>query len=285
MALKQADKDKLKALGFDVDALIKAVTEAAEVDYAVPEGRLLTDAQLAERDNNTGASHKSEGVKEARGILVTELGKKIPGLTLKGERIGDLVNEISTFMSSTADAQVKTLQGQVQALLADKETLNTAVTTEKKRADALTFDSDIMGMFPAGRTQDLSDRERLTLLKSAYEFERDTNGGMIVKQNGQPVTDPNTRAPRPANDVVGEYFNTRKWVGDGSGGGKGAGAGQGGRGGGGSDPGAGGGAYKKMSAAKAGWIEANPGKNPNSPEFLKYVNEIASKDPQFDYHA
>lgn len=285
MALKQADKDKLKAMGItDVDALVNAIKADTEVDYTVPEGRIYTDAQITERDTNNGSTQRKEGEKEARGILVTEIGKQIPGLTLKGERIGDLVKEITTFMSAGATDQVKQLTTQNQALIADKAKLEADVTTERTRAEGVLFDASLMDLFPANATPDLTARERLTLIKSGMVFEKGTDGAVTVKKDGVQVTDPQTRAPIPAKQVIAGYFTDRKWVGE-PGAGNSGGGGNGGRGGGGSDPGGGGSAgIKTLTQAKLAWKKENPNGNPVSPDFQKYVKGIAEKDATFDYN-
>lgn len=286
MALKQATKEALKALGIDADALSAAITNAAEVDFAVPPGQIFTDDALTQRDANVTATAKAEGMREARGVLVTELGKKIPGLTLTGQRIGDLASEVATFMNAGKDTQVKALQDQVTALLTDKETLTAEVAKEKGRADAVSFDSELMGLFPQNRTQDLTDAERLTLLKGKYTFER-TDTGIVVKEGGKIVENTTTRAPLAASEVVGGYFTTRNWVakdaggGDGGKGGKGGG---GGRGGTGSDPTPTSG-LKTLSQARASWKEANPDGNLTSPEAIKFINEAAAADKTFDWNS
>lgn len=287
MALKQADKDKLKALGItDVDALINAIKADAEVDYMVPEGKIYTDAELTTRDANTGAGGRTEGEKAARGVLVTELGKRIPGLTLKGERIGDLVTEITTFMQASATDQVKQLQQQNQALIADKTALETQVTESRTKAERIEFETSLMDLFPQNATKDLTPRERLTLIQAGMTFEKGADGQVIVKKGGVIVADDKTRAPLPAQKVLEGYFAERGWVAkDAGGAGGNGGKGGGGRGGDGSDPSGGGGnGVKNMTQAKAQWKKENPDGDVNGPGFIKYVNAIAKGDATFDYN-
>ena len=82
MALKQADKDKLKATyKFDVDKLIAAVTAADEQDLEFPADiTVIPNADLTARDENMKLAGKKDGeaIGEVKGkeITVKKIAKK-----------------------------------------------------------------------------------------------------------------------------------------------------------------------------------------------------------------
>lgn len=82
--IKQTDKDKLKALGFDLDAIIAAHTDAAEKDIVIPDGKIYTDDQLTTRDNVKLTEGKKEGEKLAIDIAKKEIAKHA-GIEVKGK--------------------------------------------------------------------------------------------------------------------------------------------------------------------------------------------------------
>lgn len=274
MALKKADIDKIKALGFDVDKLIAAIKDEKEVDYAVPDGQLFTDDQLTTRDNTKVAEAKTAAETEVRKTLVKEVGKRL-GFEPKGERIGDLVTDLQTRINATGDEKVKTLQEQVNLLTKDKESLTAAIDNEKKTADQVRFQYELIGHLPATRDgKRLRDDERISLLTRDVTFEL-VDGKRIAKRNGEVLKDPKTHAPLPVPDVVKAYSAERGWD-------KEVAPSSGGRGGG-SDGGSGGsGAPKTFSQAKEQWKKDNPDGNPTSPEFTDYVNKLAKEDKTFD---
>jgi len=280
MALKQAVKDKLKALGLDVDRLEIAIKDAAEVDLdpaAIPDIVPMTQAQLDARDAQMKTEGKTEGETLTRGIIIKEIGSKL-NITVKDTaRIGDLIGEVQKAINADGNTKTAALQEQVNALTADKEKLTGEVTAERTKASAAQFDSELIAHFPVGRSADLSDSERLGLLKMGLQFEN-VDGKVIVKRNGTIVSDDKTRAPKAVGDVIKEYFTERKWD---------VATGKGGGGRGGDDDKANGGGnngLKKFSAFKADWAEKNPNENPNGHVFMDAVNKHAAANTDFDYN-
>lgn len=278
MALKKETIAKLKGFGLDVDALIAAIKADTEQDYTIPDVTVLTPEQLTERDNNM----KKEGEKgvegSVRATLVKELGKKLD-VEFKSERIGDLATEIQQFANKSGDEKVTLLQQQVTALTADKATLTQQIEQEQTKAAQAAFDADLISYFPANRGADLSDSDRLSIIKANMQFET-VDGKVVVKRNGEVVLDPTTRAVRAPKDVIGDFFKEKPSLV-----GVAPSPGGGGRGGADTPPGGGGAGVKSMSKAKEQWLQSNPDGNLVSPEFNDFVGKIAAENTDFDWYA
>ena len=176
--IKQADKDKLKALGIDLDAIIKAHEATTETDIVVPEGELLTADQLTARDDVKLKEGKKAGEKEALTIAKTELGKH--GFELKAERFGDLAKELNEKITATGDDKLKTLQEQNRLLLVDKTTLAQERDAAVNGLKTGMLELDIISKIPAGA--DISSKERFELAKMrGYQFE-EVDGVMGIKK-------------------------------------------------------------------------------------------------------
>lgn len=280
MALKQADKDKIKAYGFDVDKLIAAVKDDKEMDYEVPVFVAISQKDLDARDAVKIGEGETTGEAKAKTLFVTEVGKKL-NLTLKGERIGDLAKEIAEFMAKDETDKVKVLTEQVNALTIDKTTLEKKATEAETKASDSQFNADLISYFPANRGVGLTDWDRLTLIKSNITFEM-VDGKRVAKKNGEIVKNPTTHAPEDVKIIIANEFKERPVLL-----GTPAVPPKPGHGGGDKFPPAGGGdgVVKTLTQAKEAWKAADPEKNVNtmSPEFTKYAGEIAKADKEFDW--
>lgn len=282
MALKKEALTKLKETlkGFDVDKLITAVTATDEQDYEIPaDHQVLTTAELTTRDENMKKVGKVEGKTEGetigKEITVKKVAKK---LGLDEAVIGNDIDKLEVAAQAKFKAGDAGLQQQVTALIQDKDKLTQENASLKTTAESAMFDSTLISMFPAGRTADLSDAERLVLIKNAYQFEKTAEGKMVVKKDGVVIANPADHSPLPLKDVLTNVFTERKWAG------AAAGGGEGGRGGG-NQGGAGGGTagVKKLSAFTEAWKVNNVGKNHVSPEFDADLQKHVKDIPDFDY--
>ncbi len=278
MALKQDAKDKLKSVfKLDIDKLIAAAIATEEVDLVLPaDVTVLTAADLTTRDENMKAVGKKEGetIGETKGkeVTVKKIAKK---MALDETLIGNDIDKLEAEVQKKFKAGDAGLQEQVNALIADKERLTGEVTQERTKAQQAAFESSLISMFPANRTADLKDSERLLLIKNELQFET-VDGKTVVKRGGQIVADPNTHAPLPIDKVLTDIFTERKW--------STPAAGDGGRGGGNSgNPGTGG--IKKLSAFSEKWKAENPGKNEVSPEFDTALQAHTKDNVDFDFNA
>jgi hypothetical protein len=282
MALKAEQINKLKALGFDVDKLVAAIKADDEQDVALPDIVPISQKDLDARDAVKIDEGKKLGESEAKKLVVTELGKKL-NIELKGERIGDLAAELQAAMNKDNNDKIKLLQDQVNALSADKTNLETKIVETEKTAKQIQFDTELISMFPSGRGEGLSDKDRLLLIKNDIQFDT-VDGKVVAKRNGEIVKHPQTHAPLEIKEVVKTIF-TEKPVLLGVQGAGGS-SGSGGRGGKDNFGGSGGAGVKKYSDAVEKWKALDPDKNTNivSPEFTSYVADLAKADPQFDWN-
>lgn len=283
MAIKKEDLEKLKTTlkGFDVDKLIAAAIAPDDQPFEVPaDVSVLTAAELTTRDENMHKKGKAEGepIGETKGkeIIVKKIAKKMGLEDTVVATIGTDPDKLETEISKKFKAGDAGLQEQVTKLLADKETWATEKQQLEARAEAATFDAQLIAMFPSTRSTDLPDDERLMLIKKNLTFEKGTDGKMVVKRNGAIVEDPATHAPLPLDKVIQDFFKERKWTADGSGG-------EGGRGGG-NNPGGGGGTsgIKSLTKFTEKWKAENPGKNEISPEFDTALQAHAKANTDFN---
>jgi hypothetical protein len=274
--LKVATKEAIKALGLDPDKLIEAVKADAEVDYEVPaDVTVIKNTDLETRDNNNKALGKTEGEtngeKKGKELAAKAFKKKFNLPDTVPADIEKVVDEVNKTLAKGDEG----LKEQVSLLQKDKDTLTTQLQQEQANAKAATFDAQIISQFPAGRTTDLTDAERLTLVKSALKIE-EVDGKTVVKKNGEILRDKTTQNPLPVNQAITDYFTERKWIGQEGG--------AGGRGGGNNPPGGTSG-IKKESEYQQKWLAENPGKNALSDEYVTSLNKHAKETPDFDIYS
>jgi hypothetical protein len=273
--LKAEAITKLKSFGLDTDKLIAAITNEAEVDFETPEVTVLKPDELTARDANTKAEGKKDGFKEGKEAGLEIAGKAIvKKFNLEGIDPKDpdkIVEALNTSVAKGDDG----LKEQIKLLQKDKETIIAEKETAIKEAKSAGFERELISFFPPNRTTDLSDNERLMLVKGSLQFEEE-NGIPVVKKGGEVLRDPVTKNPLPYKDAINTLFAERKWVAvDG---------GQGGRGGKDIPPGGSAG-IKKFTDAEAKWKADNPTGNTISPEFSTFVGELAKATTDFDWNS
>jgi|GEM_PF-1671167 len=279
MALKQVDKEKLKSTyGLDVEKLIAVIKDENEVDYAVPDGSFFKPEDLEARDTNKIAEGKKAGetIGETKGKeLASKAFKKKFALA---DDVSNDIDKVVEAVNTKINKGDTGLQEQIGLLQKDKERLEGEVAAERTKLKQHSFDTDLISHFPASRTADLNDKERLSILKGILAFEED-NGKQVVKRNGEILRDKNTQNPITPQQAIADYFTERKWTG-------GQQASSGGRGGENNAGAAGGGSgIKKRSEFVNKWLTENPGKNDISPECQSALEAHAKDIPDFDYYA
>jgi hypothetical protein len=269
--LNKQDTDRLKELGIDVDALVKAHTATDEVSITIPSGKFLTDEQLTERDENIGLQREKVGESKAVSIAKAELKKR--GVEVKGERWGDIVNELNDAINKDKDAKVSQLQEQNNLLLKDVETFKSKVEEVEGNAKRVIFESNVLNTLPES-SLGLTKKETLELMKMRGYVPEETEKGAIWKKNGEVYKDGSTHAPMVGEQAVKAIFGELNWATQaGNTGGRNiGGTGSGGEG-----------SAATFSQAKKQWQEANPNKSVISPEFEAHVESIAKANPAFDY--
>jgi len=281
MALKKETIDQLKTkFKLDVDKLLAAIAATEETDYELPDVTVLAAADLTTRDENM----KQAGKKDGETIGETK-GKELAAKAFRkkfalDDTIGNDIDKVVEAVNAKLNKGDAGLQEQIQALLKDKENLINEKTALMTKAEQASFDAQLISMFPASRNSDLKDSERLLLLKNELQFEKDGDGKIIVKKNGQVVADPGTHAPLALDKVISDHFTERKWTSQGGSGN------EGGRGGG--NNGAGGGSatdgIKSLSKFTEKWKAENPGKNEISPEFDAALAAHTKDMPDFEFN-
>ena len=273
--LKTTDKERLKSLGIDIDAIIAAHTDPAEKDITVPDGMIYTDAQLATRDEVKLKDGEKVGEKKAIEIAKTEL-KKHAGLDITAERWGDVGKEIKAAINATGDDKVKTLQEQNAALLADKTSLAEKVTQAETQLRNGLSTIDILSKLPAN-SLGLSPKEAFELAKIRGYAAEDTDNGRVWRKNGEVMKDPVTHAPLSEDKAIAAIWTEQKWT-------PSATAAAGGRGASQKASGEAMGGIMSKSAAEAAWREQNPDKGLATPEGMAWYAEQA-KQPGFDLYS
>lgn len=262
--------EKLKALGLDVDAITAAIKSDVETEITIPDLVPITQAELDIRDSNNKEAGKKLGESETKATLTKEVAKKL-GIELKGDRIGDLVNDIQQKINASDDTKLKDLNEQIKLLQADKATLSKEFTTMQKEAKQKAFDADLLSHLPTDVLTEFSPAEKLAVLKTKLVFE-EVDGKTVAKKGSEILRDKNTQNPLELKDAISAAFADYKKTP----------APQGGRGGKDMPPAPGAAGAKSMSQLKESWQKENPDKNPMSPEFTAHAAKVMKENPDFD---
>ena len=271
--LKQTDKDKLKALGLDIDAIITAHTDAEEKDITVPEGQFITNEQLLTRDDVKMKEGEKTGEKKAIDIVKKELLAHA-GIELKGDRWGKIGDELKGFVNGTGEEKIKQYQDQNKLLIKDKMELTAKVTAAETSLQTGMFEIGILGKLPA-HAAGLTPKESLELAKMRGYMPEKTDTGIVWKKNGEPIKDPVTHAPLSEDKAIAQIWATEKWAATPQtppAGGRGAGQKVI------VDPSGG---IKNKTQAEAAWKEMHPDRNMQTPEGMAWYTEQA-KQPDFN---
>lgn len=278
--LKKEVADKIKGFGFDVDKLIAAIKDDAEVDYEVPAIEVFTADQLVTRDANTKVEAKREGVAEGKAAGLEIAGKAIAKkfnlpATVNTKDLDKVVEAVNTTVATGDEG----LRQQVSLLQQDKDTLLREKETLAQQTKALGLDKNLISFFPANRDQSiLNDDERLMIVKNSLQFE-EVDGKTVVKKNGEVLRHPKTQDPLAPKDAIETLFTERKWISESAGGGRGGGNASAAASGGGT------GGVRTFKAAQDKWLSENPNGNVISPECTAYVGAIAKEvGNDFQWH-
>lgn len=266
--LKTTDKEKLKSLGLDIDAIIAAHADTAEKDIVIPDGKIYTDAQLTTRDDVKVKEGKKEGEKEAVNIAKVEI-KKHAGIEIKADRWGDIGTELKAAMNADKDTKLTALTDQNALLLKDVDTYKTKAEQAETAMNTGLFEVSILGKLPA-HAAGLSPKESFELAKMRGYVPEKTDAGVVWKRNGEVMKDPATHAALAEDKAIAQIWNEQKWTPTAApAGGRGAPQKPAGSG-------AGSGIMSKSQAEEA-WTAINPDKNMATPEGMAWYNEQAKQ--------
>ena len=275
--LKQAQIDKLKSFGLNVDELVTAIKAPGEVDVQIPDLNILTPDQLTERDNNTREEGRKLGFSDGKTAGIEIASKTIAKNFQLDPSVVDFKNpeKVHEALKSSYAKGDTGLQEQIRLLQTDKENLLKEKETILQTQKQLQFDNDIIGCFPSNRSNILSDKEYLLAIKTNLEFTTD-EGKQIVKRNGEVMRDPVTKNPIDHKKAIESLFQERKWVGNnGSSQGRGASDGL---------PSSNSNGFKKLSDVEAAWKKEHPDGNIMSAEFQAYTQSVTKDIKDFDYY-
>lgn len=275
MALNQESKDKLKALGLDVDALEVAVKSETETEITIPAGSFFTDDTLLARDANKIEEGKRLGITEGK-TAGFEIANKtmIEKYGLKDVKKTDEPAKVIEAMAATLSKGDEGLKGQISALQTDKEALLQQLSEKDNKMKDFELTTTLLSVLPQNRTSVLSDNEYLGILKSSVE---EIDGKLAVKLNGEVLRDPKTRSVIDLKEGVNQVFASREgWLkkdDGGNGGGRGAGDNHGQQHSG----------IRTLSAASEAYAKEHGEESLLTPEFRAHVQELAkNKDFNLD---
>jgi len=272
--LKANDKERLKNLGIDIDAIIAAHTDPAEKDITVPDGEFVTAEQKATIIAVANKDGEKTGEKKAFDIAKVEI-KKHSGIELKGERWGDVGKELKDAINIDKDTKYASVVEQNQALIRDIEGYKTKVETAETQLRTGLFEIGVLSKLPAN-AMGLSPKETFELAKLRGYTPEHTDAGVVWKKNGEVMKDPVTHAPLSEDKAIAAIWTEQKWT-------PAATPPAGGRGAGQKPSGDGMGGIMSKSAAEAAWREQNPDKGLATPEGMAWYAEQA-KQPGFDLY-
>ena len=268
--IKATDKEKLKAIGLDIDTIIAAANDPAERDIVIPDGQMLTDMQLEARDKVKTDAGKADGETTARTALITEVKNRL-NIDVSGDRLGDVVKGISTELAKVSgDAKLMALNDQVAALTKDKEASMAQIAAADSRANGVIFEHGQYAQFPATKSGILNDKQYYVAL-AASGIEAKADG---VYRHGELMKDTATHGALGHKAAYETIFKENNWISEPAGQ-------QGGRGGKNNSTVAGVKANSTSSALEM-WSAANPGANPMSASAMNFVQEQAKDNPSFD---
>jgi len=211
--LKQAQKDRLKQLGIDPEALIKAATDEAEVDIALPEGTLLTDEKIAELKANVKKGHE-EAYPEIFGKqLNEELALGLSTTDAKNhKKVIEAIQKKTIEEAKIEPAQkVKELQESIKNLQEKviPEYEGKAKDWESKYKQRERFD-EYAKLIPKDANPVLTTEEHVARIERLYELGE--NGTIIDKKSGQPVKDTLEKARDRAEVIAETYKSNDGWL-------------------------------------------------------------------------
>lgn len=179
------DIAKLKALGFDPDALTAAVKAEAETAITIPD--ILTREQASTLSTNMRKDGFEEGKLAMREILVKDIKQKT-GLTVESKELDPVLEALkATWGKPAANAELEKslqdLQKKYTSDLAEKEALVKQKSSELFR---LQLRQEAMRHLPEHTV--IEKDHILTLFTSQHEVEQN-EGSTLVKRNGQVLKD------------------------------------------------------------------------------------------------
>lgn len=204
--LKATDKEKLKKLGLDADALETAAKADVEIDVAIPDGTFFTPEALTQRDANTRRLGHDEGKIAGEEVAVKEI-KTAKNLKFDGKKVADLTAHLESLKAPEETEALAKLQTNLK-------------TEEKarKKAEALLAEKEstftVLSKIPA-TNNGMKQAEVLSVMQAnGYEFKKDETGKMVPYLNGQVQRDPHDQSVLEVDTSISGFLTERKWLGE-----------------------------------------------------------------------
>ena len=250
-----------------------ALTDAAEKEIKLPEGELMTKADLASRDTAIKKTGYDEGKGAAIEMLIKEQ-KTALGLEFEGKDPSKFLEAYSAKVLADAKVAPNEVIKEKDNIIQSLRTNITKLESEKAeiagQVGKVKLETGILRSIPTN----LSGVEPEELLASmrlkGFDF-AEQDGAIVAKKDGQLVAD-NALKPLNISDVIKGYASERKWLAD-----EGA-SGKTGRGDGHSRPKG----TTPTTLKEAEKEYAASGKNTGTADFQRYIEGLAKENPQFD---
>ena len=198
--LTAATQTKLKALGFDPDALVAAIKAETETDLTIP--NLLTPEQVSTLSTNIRKDGFEEGKTAMREILVKDIKTKA-GLQIETKELDPVLEALKEAWKKPAgnpelENSLKELQKKYTEDLSAKDS---ALAQARKELNGIKVRSTMAKYLPE---ETIIDKDYiLTLFASEHEVEQ-TDSGAVVKKSGNVLKD-DLQNPKSLEAVVKEF--------------------------------------------------------------------------------
>ncbi|HEY8969330.1 MAG TPA: hypothetical protein VIM64_09555 [Puia sp.] len=275
MLNKDTQKKLLKALKFSDEDITALVDPEEEKTIDIPALKVYTEEEFTEVSNNLKESGKGAHTKAGRELAIKDLKEKT-GLEFDGKDPETFLNQYkekviaeAKIPASEAAKQWEAEKKQLQDKLTAADQRAASLESDKKMAQ---FDATLLRSFPAERKTDLSDDDRLTLVKTKIT-ENTVDGKTFYEYKGKRLQDDKVN-DLSLSDAVAHVFKEEKWIGEAVTGGT-------------QKPALGGSAgktvYKGMTEIRESW--KTRGISETSEAALAEIRQAKADNPQFDLYS
>lgn len=217
MLTKEQQKQIATLLKIDEAKLSEAITATDEVTLELADGiKVFTPAELESRDRSVKSKGYNEGKVAGVEMFVADQ-KEALGLDFDGKDGAKLIEALQAKTLTDAkmkpDEKVKEHEKTIAGLKENITKLEGQLSEKDGTVKKLSLTTKLATGIPAGVPVD-QDEFLYAMEKSGYSFE-ETEAGIIVKKNGQPLTAGNTEDPVDYKAAMLNYAKEdRKWLSD-----------------------------------------------------------------------
>jgi hypothetical protein len=214
--LSKADKDKLKALGFDPDKLEAAAKADAETPIEVPAGQFFTEDELKARDTATQKEGYNSGKAAGEEMLVDKI-KKDEGLQFEGKKVDKLIPALKAKYEDEkgkdVDQKVKDRDARITALTESLNQASGKLETISTEYSGYKADMELLTALPQNRNSSLTQQEWIFRLKQNGVKLEEVEGKKVVRINGDIVLNDKDKKPLPVDTALENLFKSKEgWL-------------------------------------------------------------------------